>query len=137
MSLLNREQVGSSVSNTRMRTMDDAKSRIIAGLKGQLAIWNKDKGESLPPTKQKGSTGPAKSSLWFKKKEMNNDWLLKIKLGNTNLYLSAKAEKDRNPYFSVAESEMASNMESTMKEVANGEWDKYIKPIIDKANNTK
>ena len=68
---------------------------------------------------------------------MNNDWLLKIKLGNTNLYLSAKAEKDRNPYFSVAESEMASIMESTMKEVANGDWDKYIKPIIDKANNTK
>ena len=129
MSLLNREWLALLYLTLHENWMTPRAD--IAGLKGQLAIWNNDKGESLPATKKKGSTGPAKSSLWFKKKEMNNDWLLKIKLGNTNLYLSAKAEKDRNPYFSVAESEMASIMESTMKEVANGDWDKYIKPIID------
>lgn len=141
MSLLGREQIGSSVSNTRMRTMGDARKRIVAGIKGQLEIWEKDRGESLPDTlpKGKGASGAkhAKSSLWFKQKEMNDDWMLKIKLGQTNLYLTEQARKDANPYFTVSADEMSKVMKDTIEEVEAGKWDEYIKPIIDKANHTK
>ena len=126
MSLLNRSQTGSSVAGSKINTIADARSRIVAGLKGQLEIWNKDRGASLPDTKRKGSSEPAKSSLWFKQKALNNDWMLKIKLMQTNIYLSEDSMKSRQPYFSVTEDEMASIMQTTMDQISNGDWDKYI-----------
>lgn len=130
MSLLNRSQTGSSVIASKVNTIADARSRIVAGLKGQLEIWNKDRGASLPDTKQKGSNKPAKSSLWFKQKDLNNDWMLKIKLMQTNIYLTEAGKKSRQPYFTVTEDEMASIMQETIDQISNGEWDKYIRMSV-------
>ena len=132
MSLRNRAQVGSSVAATKLNTVDDARARIVAGLKGQKEVWDKDKGASLPERKPKGQGAglTSKSSLWFKKKELNEDWLLKIKLSQTSLYMTEEARKARNPYFTVKESEMSQIMDDTMEEVRKGEWDKEIKDAM-------
>ena len=125
-SLRNRSQTSASVSGAKITDMDSARKRIVAGLKGQLEIWKKDRGASLPATKPKGSNSPAKSSLWFKQKQLNSDWLLKIKLMQTNIYTSEENMKTRQPYFTVTEDEMTEVMENLIKEIDNGEWDQDI-----------
>ena len=130
MSLLEQSQTGASVATSKLNTVTDARNRIVSGLQGQLEIWEKDKGASLPQTnkeaKERGVTH-SKNGLWFKQKQMNNDWLLKLKIAQTNVYLTEAAKKARNPYFTVKEADMAKTMRDTMEEVENGDWDKFIK----------
>ena len=69
MSLLNQSQTGASVATSKLNTVADARQRIVAGLQGQLDIWLKDKGASLPATNEeakKQGQKHSKSSLWFK-----------------------------------------------------------------------
>jgi len=139
MSLLNQSQTGASVAVSKIVTVSDARARILSGLQGQLEIWMKDKGASLPQTnkeaKDKGFKH-SKNGLWFKQKQMNNDWILKLKMAQTNVYLTEEAKKAANPYFTVAEADMENVMRDTMEEVRKGEWDQYIKlsdpSLIDK-----
>ena len=134
MSLRDRSQVGASVASTKINTVEDARGRIVAGLKGQKEIWDRDKGASLPDKKAKGQGAgvTSKSGLWFRKKELNDDWLLKINLGTTSLYMTDAAKKARNPYFTVKESEMSGIMQSTIDEILKGDWDKEIKAAMSK-----
>lgn len=133
-----------SKSQVRVRTVSQAQKAIVSGLRGQKEIWEKDKGASLPANAKaagKGYKGETKTSIWFKKKDDNNDYLLCIKCGTTKLGASEPVWKDRlnkktgkttrvninnDYYWTVPENEMTASMDLLMKQVEDGDWDERI-----------
>lgn len=85
------KQTGASVASSKVVSFEAACSRLKYKLEEQLGYWN---------NQQAGKETGAKSSrsLWFKKKDMGDQWLVKMQIGTTPVYTDIDAEKLKNPW---------------------------------------
>lgn len=141
-----------SKSQVRVRTLTQARSAIISGLRGQKEIWQDDKGANLPKNLTqagKGYKGETQASIWFKKKDDNNDYLLCIKCGTTRLGAEkpvwkevrqsngriSRTNTNNDYYWTVPQEDMISTMDLLMKQIDNGDWDERIMWALPKLTN--
>lgn len=143
--LLKAQPTTSSKSTATIKTIGDARRAIISGLRGQKEIWQDGKGANLPPSKPKANyKGETQKSLWFKKKDDNNDYVLSIKCGNTKLSSEppvwktrtdkngkkSRVNENRNNSWTVPQDQMVATMDLVMEQVEKGQWDERIKWVM-------
>ena len=143
--LLTAKPTTASKATATISSMDDARRAIISGLRGQKEIWMKDKGQSVPPEKpSKNYKGETQKSLWFKKKDDNNDYVLSIKCGNTKLSpyppewqertdkkgKKSRVNLNRKNTWTVPQDQMEKTMDVVMEQVEKGEWDERIRWLM-------
>jgi len=143
--LLKTQPTKATKSQVKINTVEDARRAIISGLKGQKEIWNDKRGEDLPRNAKEAKAvnwkGETKSSLWFKKKDDNDDYLLCIKCGITKLGAekpnwSERTDKsgkitrintNNDYYWTVPQDQMTSTIDQLIKQVEEGLWDQRIR----------
>ena len=137
-SLRSLNQVGSSVGNTRVRSFDAAKSRMVHKLRDQITYWNDGKGQSYPDGPSKDYSGPTKRSLWFKKMDLGDDWMLQLKMGQQVVYMTPEAKAARNGWFAgISEHDMLPIINDAIKEIESGGYDDVLKPMWDGRKSNK
>ncbi len=117
--LLNRKQTGASVSVSKVDNYKQAASRLKANLKQQLKYWeNREEiysnnesvarfNATVEDKKDKRKPKIGTRSLWFKKKEMSDKWMLKMNMGTTPVYTSDDAKENNQPWIQdIDESKM-------------------------------
>jgi hypothetical protein len=117
------KQTGASVASSKVETFEAACSRLKSKLEEQLVYWN---------NQQDGKETGAKSarSLWFKKKDMGDQWLLKMQIGTTPVYISTDAEKFKNPWGGpIPEDEVAEYIKELIQDIEDG--DKALMKVLD------
>lgn len=129
--LLSFKTTGSAVKPKKIKDMKSARDRIVSALEKQMGYWKAySVNEDYSDIRYAGKEG--KRSLWFKKMDLTNDYMLKISLSNISIYASDKArEKGENWFYDIPKSEMATTMEDTKKSIEAGNWDSIIQPALD------
>ena len=117
------KQTGASVASSKVETFEAACSRLKNKLEEQLGYWN---------NQQAGDETGAKSarSLWFKKKDMGDQWLVKMQIGTTPVYTSVAAKENNQPWIqNIDESEMANAIKMFIKGIEDKDpvFDKHLK----------
>ena len=140
--LLNRKQTGASVSVSKVDNYKEAASRLKANLEQQLKYWeNKDEiysdneskarfNASVEDKKDKRKPKVGTRSLWFKQKEMNDSWMLKMNMGTTPVYTSKNSRDNNEPWIEdIEESNMSDAIKMFIKgiEDEDPELEKHLK----------
>jgi hypothetical protein len=140
--LLNRKQTGASVSVSKVDNYEEAASRLKANLERQLKYWeNREEiysnnesvarfNSTVEDKKHKRKPKVGTRSLWFKKKELNDFWMLKMNMGTTPVYTSDDAKDNNEPWIEdIAESEMSDAIKMFIKGIESGdkELEKHLR----------
>ncbi len=137
LSLKERRLGASSLAASKTNTLDDAKETLIVKLQDVRAVWEKDKGKSLPDTAPKaGFRGWTKRSIWFRKMDSGAAWMFQMKVGNAAVLVDPKQPK-LIWSLDIAENEMGPLIDETIKQIQKGEWDKEVKAAWERSKRGK
>ena len=141
--ILSLNQTGSSVSTSKVKTLQSAKNRMVLKLQQQIKHWNNNKGADLPKDRKsapEGYTGDTQRALWFKQMDMSDNWMLQLRMGQTVVYKDKEAEDNENSWFQpIPEDQMVSSIEALIKKIQSGEADEILDYTFNKmkeANKT-
>ena len=108
--ILNARQTGASVSTSKVDSYEAAVARLKAKIRQQITYWNNREkiyqdienvakfNKSIDDDKLKKTAEVTTRSLWFKKKEMSDIWMIKLTIGTTPVYLSEDAKNQNSPW---------------------------------------
>ena len=132
--ILKARQTGASVSTSKVDSPEAAVGRLKAKIRQQITYWNnKEKiyqeienvakfNKSIDDDQHKKTAEVTTRSLWFKKKEMSDCWMIKLAIGTTPVYFSKDAKDHNSPWLDKnwTEDQIKDVFESILKAIEDG-----------------